>query len=318
MTTLIPQLPTSAAIPLLRDIASTGPSQSDRMDRLRHPQAFTLPTGGLPLQESQLIELRDAVLAAAGAHGFPDQRPSSFLEFELKVAEILAGWQPLWTDSRPTGEALRNDCWTFLTVVVLPDVAVWRWPPKDESADSKAWKSRMLGGSRNTFQRIFRRVMCLDRGADHPDRWGLIRDLQEDDFSAILERPGLSSNRDIAICLGEEYLAMKKRLSRRSAEDRTTVYRQATKAIRAYGVVQPLDILPPEQRHQIVHAAFQRFEVEVTSLQSGSVAESDADAPPQELSMSDERPGSMADAGISDQQTRSSRKGLLQRIFKGG
>lgn len=318
MTTLIPQLPASVAIPLLREIASTGPSQSLSTDRLRHPQAFTLPTGGLPLQESQLRELRDAVVVAAEAHGFPDQRPSSFLAFELKLAEIIASWQPLWMDGRPTGEALRNDCWTFLTVVVLPDVAVWRWPPKDESADSKAWRSRMLGGARNTFQRIFRRVMCLDKGADHPDRWGLIRDLQEDDFSAILERPGLSSNRDIAICLGEEYLAMKQRLSHRAAEDRTTVYRQATKAIRAYGVVQPLDILAPEQRRQIVHAAFQRFEVEVTSHQSGSVAEPDADSPSQDLSMNALRPGSMADAGVSDQQLKSSRLSFLQRLFPGG
>jgi hypothetical protein len=277
-----------------------------------------MPTGGLPLQESQLTELRDAVVAAAVAHGFSNQKPSSFLAFELKVAEILAGWQPLWIDGRPTGEALRNDCWTFLTVVVLPEVAVWRWPPKDESADAKAWRARMLGGSRNTFQRIFRRVMCLDRGADHHDRWGLIRDLQEDDFSAILERPSLSSNRDIAICLGEEYLAMKQRLSHRTAEERTTVYRQATKAINAYGVVQPLDLLPPEQRRQIIHAAFLRFEDEITAVQSGSDLGPDETTPPQERAANAERPGLMDDAGASDQPTRSSRPGFLRRIFKGG
>ena len=126
MTLLIPQLPAAAAMSLLREIASAGALQSESIDRLDHPQAYTMPTGGTPLQESLLTGLRDAVLAAAGEHGFPDARPSGFLAFELKVAEILAGWEPLWIDGRPSGEALRNDCWTFLTVMVLPEVAVWR------------------------------------------------------------------------------------------------------------------------------------------------------------------------------------------------
>ena len=318
MTLLIPQLPAAAAMPLLREIASGGAFQSESVDRLHHPQAYTMPTGGSQLQDSLLTGLRDAILAAAGEHGFPDARPSGFLAFELKVAEILAGWAPFWIDGQPSGEALRNDCWTFLTIIVLPDVAVWRWPPKEESADAKAWKGRMLGGSRNTFQRIYRRVMCLDRGADHPDRWGLIRDLQEDDFSAILERPGLSSNRDIAICLAEEYLAMKQRLSNQSADIRTAVYRQATKAIRAYGVVQPLDLLAAETRRQIVHAAFVRHEEEIMALKAGFVPGSEETARPQDPSTTVEPTGSSTDADRSDQEGRASRPGFLRRLLQGG
>jgi hypothetical protein len=318
MTLLIPQLPAAAAMPLLREIASAGAPQSEHLDRLSHPQAYTMPTGGTPLQDSLLTGLREAVLAAAREHGFPDARPPGFLAFELKIAEILAEWQPLWIDGRPSGEALRNDCWTFLTVIVLPDVAVWRWPPKEESADVKAWKGRMLGGSRNTFQRIFRRVMCLDRGADHPDRWGLIRELLEDDFSAILERPGLSSNRDIAICLGQEYLAMKQRLSQQAADVRTAVYRQATKAIRAYGVVQPLDLLTPEARRQIVHAAFQRHEQELTELKTGTPLELDDAPPPSGSSATPEPPRSPVSAGLSDPEGKASKPGFFRRLMQGG
>lgn len=317
MTSLIPQLPQAAAMPLLREIAIAGPSSSERVHRFGHPQAFTMPTGGTPLQDSYLAGLRDAVVAAAGEHGFPDWRPYGFLGFELKVAEILAGWQPIWMDGRPSGEALRNDCWTFLTVLVLPDVAVWRWPPKDESADAKAWTGRMLGGSRNTFQRIFRRVMCLDRGVDHPDRWGLIRELQEDDFSAILERPGLSSNPDIAICLGEEYLSMKQRLSQQPADVRIAVYRQATKAIRAYGVVQPLDLLTPEARRQIVHAAFLRHEEELTAVKPGSLPEPGEPSPPPNPSVTGG--SSRSPAGeLTDPAGRATRPGFLRRLLQGG
>ncbi len=319
MTTLIPQLPTAAAMPLLSEISYADQTPLDAGIELEHPQAFTLPTGGFPLPEAHLRELRDAVVAAAREHGFPESRPTSFLGFELKVAEILATWEPLWVDGCPSGEALRNDCWTFLTVIVMPDIALWRWPLKGEtSPDSKAWRGRMLGGGRNAFQRIFRRVMCLDRGVDHSDRWGLIRDLQEDDFSAILERPGLSSNRNIAICLGEEYLAMKQRLKHLGADVRQDVYRQATKAIRAYGVVQPFDLLSAEDRAQIIHDAFIRQEQRLAAGQPASVA-LDSPSAVQEPPAGSETPPAPGNAPAAPEPSGlSARPGFLRRLLQGG
>lgn len=307
MTRLIPQIPAGVAEPLLAQLSVARLADLDPGDELRYPQAITQPTGGLPITDALLKELRDAVVQAARKHGFPDRRPTSFLRFELEVAQVLAAWAPLWNaQGSPSGEALRNDCWTFITVVVLPDVALWRWPAKggEDSSGSRSWKGRMLGGSRNSFQRIFRRVMCLDRGADHPDRWGLIRELQEDDFSAILERPGLSSNREIAVCLGEEYLAMKQRLSQLSAGVRQEVYRQATKAIRAYGVVQPLDLMSAENRALLIRAAFQRYEDDMTVAQSSTPETASSSG-----SGTQEKPAS---------STKPARKSLLRRILEGG
>ena len=307
MTVLIPPISAGAAESSLAQLAETSLADLDPGDEHTYSQAITQPTGGLPIRDALLKQLRDSILTAARNHGFPENRPTSFLRFELEVAEVLAEWEPLWkSDGVPSGEALRNDCWSFITIVVLPDVALWRWPAKssEENAGGRSWKGRMVGGSRNTFQRIFRRIMCLDRGAGHPDRWGLIRDLQEDDFSAILERPGLSSNRDIAVSLGEEYIAMKQRLSQVSAGLRQDVYRQATKAIRAYGVVQPLDLMSAQNRSRLIQDAFQRYEKELTA------------APPSEVE-------SAASSG-SDVQKKSTsskkpaRKSLLRRILEGG
>jgi len=307
MTLLIPQISTGVAEPLLAQLVESSLVDLDPGDELFFSKAITQPTGGIPITDETLKQLRDSILTAARNHGFPERRPTSFLRFELEVAEVLAEWEPLWkSDGVPSGEALRNDCWSFITIVVLPDVALWRWPAKssEENAGGRSWKGRMVGGSRNTFQRIFRRIMCLDRGAGHPDRWGLIRDLQEDDFSAILERPGLSSNREIAVSLGEEYISMKLRLSQVSAGLRQDVYRQATKAIRAYGVVQPLDLMSAENRSRLIKDAFQRYEKELTA------------APPSELE-------SAASSG-SDVQMKSTsskkpaRKSLLRRILEGG
>jgi hypothetical protein len=308
MTLLIPQLPANAAGSLLEQMAQARPIDLDPGADLSHPQAITQTTGGLPVAAEHLRELRESIVTAAREYGFPDSRPAGFLHFELEVAQSLARWKPLWdAEGLPSGEALRNDCWTFITIVLLPDVALWRWPIKggDDETGSRSWKGRMVGGSRNAFQRIFRRVMCLDRGADHPDRWGLIRDLQEDDFSAILERPGLSSNRDTAVCLGEEYLAMKRRLSQLSASVRQEVYRQATKAIRAYGVVQPLDLMPTEGRTRLIHDAFRRYEDDL--MQIPEPAKTTSDIP---------------DAAVTGTERRSdarpARRSLLRRLLDGG
>jgi len=303
MTQLIPQIPAGLAESLLTQLSLSSCSDLEPGDELRCAQAIFQPTGGLPIADTLLKELRAAIVSAARSHGFPDSRPTSFLRFELEVAQVLAVWSPLWNaQGAPSGEALRNDCWTFLTIVVLPDVAIWRWPVKggDGGLGSQSWKGRMVGGSRNAFQRIFRRVMCLDRGVEHPDRWGLIRELQEDDFSAIIERPGLSSNREIAVCLGEEYLAMKQRLSQHSAGERKEVYRQATKAIRAYSVVQPLDLMSAENRAALIRAAFLRYEHDVTA------------GPPSTPELGT---GKQAQSGSS---RKPARKSLLRRILEGG
>ena len=307
MRQLIPQIPAGVAEPLLAQLALSPSTELDPGDELRYPQAITQPTGGLPISGTLLKELRAAIVSAARNHGFPESRPTSFLRFELEVVEVLAAWSPLWNaEGAPSGEALRNECWSFITMVVLPDVALWRWPANggEDGSGSRSWKGRMLGGPRNAFQRIFRRVMCLDRGTEHPDRWGLIRELQEDDFSAILERPGLSSNRKIAVCLGEEYLAMKQRLNRLSAGDRQDVYRQATKTIRAYSVVQPLDLMSDENMMAVIQAAFRRHEGEMTTTA---------------LPSSEGEVSNQPESGVTASSSRKpARKSLLRRILEGG
>ncbi|MEA5442088.1 hypothetical protein [Cyanobium gracile] len=261
MSILIPQLPDSAALPIMAEMAlCSDPSTLEPTGELKNSQAYVMATGGFPVEEPALKLLRHLIVAAARQQGFPERRPRSFLEFEFQVAEILGGWEPLWIDDVPSGESLRNACWTFLTVVVLPDVAIWRWPPSAVAESDKAWKGRVLGGGRNAFQRIHRRVLSLDRGPVHPDRWGLIRELKEDDFSNILERPTIGSNPHVAVCLAEEYLAMRERLSGCSAEIQTRVYREATKDLRAYGVVQPLDLLPREELGALIRRTFLRRE----------------------------------------------------------
>lgn len=260
---LIPQLPDGTAEPLLSGMARSPDAGVVRPAAdLSHSQAYVMPSGGLEIPRETLQQLRDGIVAAAAAEGFPDRRPDAagFRAFETAVARTLADWDPLWLDGVPSGEAMRRPCWTFLTVIVLPDVAIWRWPPGEKGTEGRSWRGRMLGGTRNAFQRILRRVISLDRGPSHPDRWGLIRDLLEDDFSNILERPSLGSNPRIATCLAEEYLAMRERLEGVSAAIQQEIYRNATKALCAYGVVQALDVMPRSELESLIREEFARQE----------------------------------------------------------
>lgn len=326
MSILIPQLPDSAALPIMAEMAlCSDPSTLEPIGELKNSQAYVMATGGFPVEEPALKQLRNLIVSAARQQGFPERRPRSFLEFEFQVAEIFGGWEPLWIDGVPSGESLRNACWTFLTVVVLPDVAIWRWPPSAVAESDKAWKGRILGGGRNAFQRIHRRVLSLDRGPSHPDRWGLIRELKEDDFSNILERPSIGSNPHVAVCLAEEYLAMRGRLSSSNAEIQTRVYREATKDLRAYGVVQPLDLLPHEELGALIRRTFlRREEMYVSARSAQSVPAGQEPSDQNDPGRGESLPSATSDSSNSlsvtpelSEAPASEPPGLLRRLFGG-
>src|SRR5690606_31532772 len=111
--------------------------------------------------------------------GFPDNSSQvARTRFDHVATQFLAT-----ADDLESGEALRDDVWAYLTVVVAPDVVTWRF---SEEADG-----RFAGGVRNAFQRLWMRGTTLDRSANHPDRWGLVKALSEDALVQIFERPSI-------------------------------------------------------------------------------------------------------------------------------
>ena len=136
-----------------------------------YSERFFTTTGGQRIPTSYLNDLRKEVYEAAIRFGFPNKK-KSYLDFEYQVAKIFFDSSFLWSDNdcNPTGEALRNNFWAYLTILLLPDIATWRWGFPKDNIPSKAWSGRMRGGGiRNTFQRIFRRVVSFDRGKNFPD-----------------------------------------------------------------------------------------------------------------------------------------------------
>ena len=261
---LLPQLPSIKAKVILEDIASKSNCEIlDPKGNLKVEGIFYVPTGGQIINDENLEKLRNNVLEKAKEYGFPSTNQKSFLEFEYEVAKILSNWSYLWIDGEPSGESFRNDFWSYLSIVLMPDIVSWRWGFPPEGEPTKSWSVRFIGGGRNAFQRIFRRILSLDRGPSHEDRFGLIRELKEDDFSNILERTSLGSNSRIAIPLAEEYLAMRQRRKDMKASNQLKIYREATKDLRSYGVVQSLDLIDANNLKELISEVFLKREEEV-------------------------------------------------------
>lgn len=278
MTWLLPQLSRRCADQLIERFNSD--PLNCRFEGFDHPQRFYQASGGDRLTDNQLQQARQAIIALAEDFGFP-QKPSpitrnrDYAEFEFRVAEFFSGWPALAGGGDAIhAETTRRDWWTFLTLVALPDVACWRWV--SETQGNQLRPERFLGGGRNTFQRIHRRLLCLDRGASHVDRFGLIRDLKEDDFSAILERPSLSSCPRVAVVLGEELLLMRERLTNAgwSLVQQQDVYRQSIKDLCAFGIVMAFDLLDADQLGLVVRDCFDECEIRLRPEQLSQVKSS--------------------------------------------
>ncbi|WP_198392398.1 hypothetical protein [Brevibacterium yomogidense] len=103
--------------------------------------------------------------------------------FDLRVGRIL------FNESQGSeGEFGSAQVWDFLTLIVLPDLALERFPPS-----GRGGVARLTGGNRrHVFQRLWRRWNVF--GEDIVEA----QELTEDDYVALLERRLTGQNRALA------------------------------------------------------------------------------------------------------------------------
>lgn len=143
------------------------------------------PTGGVQVDPALLPRIRREVLELAVAAGYPERREQAALqEFEGKCARLLheeLGITP--------HEAGHREVWACLTAAHLLDVAAWRWGGISD-------RNRANGDvNRDTFRRLWWRYEILQDPALPSDGFG---DLGEDEVVAIMERPGVAGNPEVA------------------------------------------------------------------------------------------------------------------------
>ena len=197
-------------------------------------------TGGSRVRPNQLAALRDRIVRIGQSNGFGDDGVrDTQAAFDAEVAASLAE-DPLFQ----SGEALRDDVWTFVGASLAPDVVHWRFGSARE---------RYLGGIRNTFQRLWIRGRALDRGGGHPERWRLLEELSEDALVQITERPSLGGDSVLARAIAEAWLRASHRHGRTAME---LIMRQAALRVRMWNEIRSLADLLPEDLAGVLDGAF--------------------------------------------------------------
>lgn len=143
--------------------------------------AVYVATGGARVQPSRLQALRDMVIDLAKEAGFPAPPPNDQKAvFDLRLATLLHSQM----DIAPA-EAASGDVWAFLAVILLPDVAYWRYPPSSDGV----LRDRFLGAdlTRHVFGRMWWRAHFV-YSPEESDPYAALSVLGESEFDQIYAR----------------------------------------------------------------------------------------------------------------------------------
>ena len=160
-----------------------------------HLRPFT--TRGISNEE--LAKFRTGVLSMAGVSDVNVKditlKPIEFDQLFVRNCQIL------FQDFESI-DTFQSEVWSYITIRVLPDLALWRWP--DNAPE------RYFGNpERNAFQRLWHRSFILG-----PE---LGSELQEDEAISIFERmEALGSNKNVAVPLARRIVTY--RLNRSKEE----------------------------------------------------------------------------------------------------
>ncbi|MEV6959720.1 DUF6339 family protein [Streptomyces sp. NPDC051207] len=177
MSFLYPRLLADQARPLFEEYRTLSVDELTRRVAFAHDSSVYVATGGDRIDRSRLSELREAVVDLAKQSGFPDDSDRSRnAEFDLRLAAMLHAEMGV-----VPAEAASRDVWAFLALILLPDVAFWRYPrpPKD----------RILGTdlTRHVFGRLWWRAQLV-RDPGEPDPYQALEILGEGAFDQIYAR----------------------------------------------------------------------------------------------------------------------------------
>jgi hypothetical protein len=170
------------------------------------------------VSNERLVESREAFFKALGSTtGSIEDLSVSFGDFDrifTRIAsEILYDMSPI--------DGFNKDVWSYITMRVLPDLALWRW-------NVNKTDERFLGGSeRSCFQRLWLRSYVLGGN--------LASQLQEDEAVNIFERPeALGGNRRLSLAIANYIVSNRGVVDSNSGEKiiSTEIVKQTAKRLR--------------------------------------------------------------------------------------
>lgn len=232
-----PRLPAGIAEELLYTHSAVETVQLTAQADTAHSRATWYPTAPNRVAPEKLSELQQTVRRIARDNGWPGTLSRhAATEFDRQLAaELYRQMRILPAD------AASEEVWSFLSLVLLPDVAFWRWP----NPDRKPRYERILGQPRNVFRRLWHRVHVL--GED------LGSMLFEDEAVGLLERPSLGGNPRTARAIAAAHLATAARFPEVA---RTSLLRVAALRLRRVGVLVSMEALDDLQLTELMDEVF--------------------------------------------------------------
>ena len=177
-----PRLPLPFAEARISEIAKTmadqGVSGVQELARPEHPRAAPVATGGRVASSEYIANVRAAVLTMIE----PWRRLGAVPRAQAATFDLVLG-RALHEYLRIVpADAAHDETWSFLTLVVFPDVAVSRFPDMHIN--------RLIGTPRNVLRRTWFRQEVLGDLLHSTDR-----PLGEDELVGLFERSALARNR---------------------------------------------------------------------------------------------------------------------------
>ena len=218
-----------------------------------HSDAFVAPVGGMPIQQHELIELVRKVRTELSELGYPQESDrSSRKQFDYKIGKLLFEEMSI-----TLGEAARDEVWSFLGCVMMPDVVAWRFQDRHPA--------RFKGGIRNTFQRLWWRARVLYDDS-HDDKFHLIK-LPEDALVQIMERPNMMADWKLSRSIAHQVSELK------LDQEKTTIrpeeiWRDASKRIRQRSPFTNLLVLNETELCLLVEESFAKS-IEILKSKGG-------------------------------------------------
>lgn len=178
---LYPQLPKPTAEERARTLLAKSVAELAHEFALSEPYLTVTPTGGNRIPQEELRALRERVVAIARQYGYPQALGKiQARKFDVACAETLHQTMRL----HPS-EASRNDVWSFLGCVLLPDVVRWRFAEGEPIA---RFVGNERGLRRHALGRLWwRAYLAYTDKTETP--YAILYYMNEDELVQVTERP---------------------------------------------------------------------------------------------------------------------------------
>ena len=230
-----PRLPLSFAKKRIAEIesalAKNGLRGVAELASTEHPRAAPVATGGRVADRTRIDGVRREVIHALEPWRTQEPVPRT----EVATYDQALGRALHESLEIVPADAAHDETWSFLTLVVCPDIAVRRFPDMHDE--------RMLGTPRNALRRTWLReevIGDLQRTAERP--------LGEDELVGLFERSALARNRMLVRRLATAVLAYEGR-------GRSDWARELYKHVTFATGPRLLDALPEDQLDDLISSA---------------------------------------------------------------